>query len=121
MALIVLLILTENENFTKDVHEMVKLKVTFILFSSSSSSTNPNPIIVHLLFQPIKKLPPNVDRQLTGVSLGGFLVLVLTRTIQHHLNQLRDKYLHINSLAALANLSPKIANLHPYVSQALVR
>ncbi|VUZ41047.1 unnamed protein product [Hymenolepis diminuta] len=91
MALIVLLILTENENFAKDIHEM-----------------------------PVKKLPLNVDRQLTDVTLGGLLVLVLTRTIQHHLNQLRDKYLHINSLAALANLSPKIANLSPYVSQALV-
>uniref|UniRef100_A0A0R3T3F5 Dymeclin n=1 Tax=Rodentolepis nana TaxID=102285 RepID=A0A0R3T3F5_RODNA len=91
MALIVLLILTENENFAKDIHEM-----------------------------PVKKLPPSVDRQLTGVTLGGLLVLVLTRTIQHHLNQLRDKYLHINSLAALANLSPKITNLSPYISQALV-
>ncbi|KAH9283865.1 Dymeclin [Echinococcus granulosus] len=91
MALIVLLILTENENFAKDVHDI-----------------------------PVKKPPPNVERQLTGVSLGSLLVYVLTQTIRHHLNQLRDKYLHINSLAALANLSPKIANLHPYVSQALV-
>ncbi|KAM3188216.1 hypothetical protein ACTXT7_000714 [Hymenolepis weldensis] len=91
MALIVLLILTENENFTKDIHEM-----------------------------PVKKLPLNVDRQLTDVTLGGLLVLVLTRTIQYHLNQLRDKYLHINSLAALANLSPKIVNLSSYISQALV-
>ncbi|KAL5110268.1 Dymeclin [Taenia crassiceps] len=91
MALIVLLILTENEDFAKDVHDI-----------------------------PVKKPPPNVDRQLTGVSLGSLLVYVLIRTIRHHLNQLRDKYLHINSLAALANLSPKITNLHPYVSQALV-
>ncbi|VDM34073.1 unnamed protein product [Hydatigera taeniaeformis] len=91
MALIVLLILTENENFAKDVHEI-----------------------------PVKKPPPNADRQLTGVSLGSLLVHVLTRTIRHHLNQLRDKYLHINSLAALANLSPKITYLHSYVSQALV-
>ncbi|KAL5964420.1 Dymeclin [Taenia solium] len=90
MALIVLLILTENEDFAKDVHDI-----------------------------PVKKPPPNVDRQLTGVSVGSLLVYVLTRTIRHHLNQLRDKYLHINSLAALANLSPKITNLHPYVSQAL--
>ncbi|BHF66620.1 hypothetical protein SprV_0200964200 [Sparganum proliferum] len=91
MALIIILILTENERFVKDIHEM-----------------------------PVKKLPPMMDRQLTGVTLGGLLVLVLTRTIQHHLSQLKDKYLHINSLAALANLSPKIVNLHPYVSQALV-
>uniref|UniRef100_A0A0X3P105 Dymeclin n=1 Tax=Schistocephalus solidus TaxID=70667 RepID=A0A0X3P105_SCHSO len=91
MALIIILILTENERFVKDIHEM-----------------------------PVKKPPPMMDRQLTGVSLGSLLVLVLTRTIQHHLSQLKDKYLHINSLAALANLSPKIVNLHPYVSQALV-
>ncbi len=42
-----------------------------------------------VFFQTVKKLPQNIDRQLNGVSLGSLLVLVLTRTIQHHLSQLR--------------------------------
>uniref|UniRef100_A0A0R3VUF1 Dymeclin n=1 Tax=Taenia asiatica TaxID=60517 RepID=A0A0R3VUF1_TAEAS len=114
MALIVLLILTENEDFAKDVHDIVSMKSSL---GDAGGFLMPNK---SYYAQPVKKPPPNVDRQLTGVSVGSLLVYVLTRTIRHHLNQLRDKYLHINSLAALANLSPKITNLHPYVSQALV-
>uniref|UniRef100_A0A183SPL0 Dymeclin n=1 Tax=Schistocephalus solidus TaxID=70667 RepID=A0A183SPL0_SCHSO len=156
MALIIILILTENERFVKDIHEMAtedfscsflvtlwdshspRLFESVILLQNLStrrgvSNCSGQYAIVALLFicclshllfsaflQPVKKPPPMMDRQLTGVSLGSLLVLVLTRTIQHHLSQLKDKYLHINSLAALANLSPKIVNLHPYVSQALV-
>lgn len=33
---------------------------------------------------------------------------------------MRDKYLHTNCLAALANMSSQFRNLHPYVSQRLV-
>lgn len=34
--------------------------------------------------------------------------------------KMRDKYLHTNCLAALANMSSQFRNLHPYVSQRLV-
>lgn len=33
---------------------------------------------------------------------------------------MRDKYLHTNCLAALANMSGQFRSLHPYVSQRLV-
>lgn len=33
---------------------------------------------------------------------------------------MRDKYLHTNCLAALANMSGQFRNLHPYVAQRLV-
>lgn len=33
---------------------------------------------------------------------------------------MRDKYLHTNCLAALANMSSQFRSLHPYVSQRLV-
>lgn len=33
---------------------------------------------------------------------------------------MRDKYLHTNCLAALANMSSKFRSLHPYVSQRLI-
>jgi hypothetical protein len=32
---------------------------------------------------------------------------------------MRDKYLHTNCLAALANMSSKFNNLHPYVCQRI--
>lgn len=32
----------------------------------------------------------------------------------------KDRYLHTNCLATLANMSSKFANLHPYVCQRLV-
>lgn len=34
--------------------------------------------------------------------------------------KMRDKYLHTNCLAALANMSGQFRSLHPYVSQRLV-
>lgn len=60
------------------------------------------------------------ERALTEVSLGGLLVLVVIRTIQYNMLKMRDKYLHTNCLAALANMSSQFRNLHPYVSQRLV-
>ena len=33
----------------------------------------------------------------------------------------KDKYLHTNCLAALANMSSKFVNLHPYVCQRINR
>lgn len=60
------------------------------------------------------------ERALTEVTLGGLLVLVVIRTIQYNMLKMRDKYLHTNCLAALANMSSQFRNLHPYVSQRLV-
>ena len=34
--------------------------------------------------------------------------------------KMRDKYLHTNCLAALANMSGQFRSLHPYVAQRLV-
>jgi hypothetical protein len=41
---------------------------------------------------------------------------VVIRTIQYNMLKMRDKYLHTNCLAALANMSPKFRGLHPYVA-----
>lgn len=35
------------------------------------------------------------------------------------MTRMRDKYLHTNCLAALANMSAKFSNLHPYVCQRI--
>ena len=60
------------------------------------------------------------ERALSDVSLGGILILVVIRTIQYNMLKMRDKYLHTNCLAALANMSSQFKNLHPYVSQRIV-
>lgn len=60
------------------------------------------------------------ERALAEISLGGLLILVVIRTIQYNMLKMRDKYLHTNCLAALANMSSQFRDLHPYVSQRLV-
>lgn len=48
------------------------------------------------------------------------MILVVIRTIQYNMLKMRDKYLHTNCLAALANMSGQFRSLHPYVAQRLV-
>ncbi|XP_028418977.1 dymeclin-like [Dendronephthya gigantea] len=91
MALIVLLILSQDENFNKSVHEVV-----------------------------LPEVPWFTDRVVNNITLGGMLVLVVIRTIQYNMTKMRDKYLHTNCLAALANMSAQFHALHPYVTQRLV-
>ncbi|XP_063437698.1 dymeclin-like [Mytilus trossulus] len=91
MALIILLVLSEDEVFNKAVHEII-----------------------------LRDIPWFKDRHLTEISLGGLLIVVVIRTIQYNLTRMRDKYLHTNCLAALANMSAQFTDLHPYVSQRLI-
>ncbi|KDR21174.1 Dymeclin [Zootermopsis nevadensis] len=91
MSLIILLILSEDDLFNKTVHEMMLKGVTWY-----------------------------TERSISEISLGGLLVLVVIRTIQYNMLKMRDKYLHTNCLAALANMSSQFRSLHPYVSQRLV-
>ncbi|VDP88414.1 unnamed protein product [Echinostoma caproni] len=91
MALIIILILTENEKFGQEIHNSL---INWVDWSPS--------------------------RRLTSISRGSLIILVLIRTIRYHLNQLKDKYLHVNILAALANLSAKVKNLHPHVSDSFL-
>lgn len=91
MSLIILLILSEDEFFNKRVHEITLKGITWY-----------------------------TERSISEISLGGLLILVVIRTIQYNMLKMRDKYLHTNCLAALANMSSQFRNLHPYVSQRLV-
>lgn len=91
MSLILLLILSEDESFNKQIHQITLRNVTWY-----------------------------TEKYLSEISLGGLLVLVVIRTIQYNMLKTRDKYLHTNCLAALANMSSQFRNLHPYVSQRLV-
>ncbi|XP_015513933.2 dymeclin isoform X2 [Neodiprion pinetum] len=91
MSLIILLILSEDDTFNKNVHEIMLRGVTWY-----------------------------TERSISEISLGGLLVLVVIRTIQYNMLKMRDKYLHTNCLAALANMSAQFRSLHPYVSQRLL-
>lgn len=91
MSLIILLILSEDDSFNEVIHDLKLKNVTWYL-----------------------------ERALTDISLGGLLILIVIRTVQYNMLKMRDKYLHTNCLAALANMSAHFRNLHPYVSQRLV-
>ncbi|KAK9873979.1 hypothetical protein WA026_002330 [Henosepilachna vigintioctopunctata] len=91
MSLIVLLILSEDDTFNRTIH---KTKLKNIIWYT--------------------------ERALSDISLGGLLILIVIRTIQYNMLKMRDKYLHTNCLAALANMSSEFRDLHPYVSQRLV-
>ncbi|TWW66630.1 Dymeclin [Takifugu flavidus] len=92
MALIILLILTEDDTFNRSIHEVVLKNITWYS-----------------------------ERSLTEISLGSLLILVVIRTIQFNMTRTRDKYLHTNCLAALANMSAQFRSLHQYAAQRIIR
>lgn len=51
---------------------------------------------------------------------GDAFILVAIRVMHYNMNHTKDKYLHTNCLAMLANMSSKFVNLHPYVCQKLL-
>ncbi|KAK4319387.1 hypothetical protein Pmani_009670 [Petrolisthes manimaculis] len=91
MSLIILLILSEDDSFNKTIHDI-----------------------------PLKNITWYTERFISDISLGGLLILVVIRTITYNMTKMRDKYLHTNCLAALANMSSQFRTLHPYVCQRLV-
>nr|XP_049698841.1 dymeclin isoform X1 [Helicoverpa armigera] len=91
MSLIVLLILTEDDALIKNVHTIM-----------------------------LKNLTWYTERAISEISLGGLMVLVILRALQYNMVRVRDKYLHTNCLAAIANMSCEFRNLHPYVAQRLI-
>ncbi|XP_043952413.1 dymeclin isoform X2 [Gambusia affinis] len=91
MALIILLILTEDDAFNRSIHEVV-----------------------------LKNISWYTERSLTEISLGSLLILVVIRTIQFNMTRTRDKYLHTNCLAALANMSAQFRSLHQYAAQRII-
>ncbi|XP_017675248.1 PREDICTED: dymeclin isoform X2 [Lepidothrix coronata] len=91
MALIILLILTEDDGFNRSIHEVILKNITWY-----------------------------AERVLTEISLGSLLILVVIRTIQYNMTRTRDKYLHTNCLAALANMSAQFRCLHQYAAQRII-
>lgn len=75
---------------------------------------------IHEFPKVLKNIHWYTERSISEISLGGLLILVVIRTIQYNMLKMRDKYLHTNCLAALANMSGQFRSLHPYVAQRLV-
>lgn len=92
LSLIVILILSEDDFFCKLIHETM---VTGVEWAEP-------------------------DRPLGEISLGGLIALVFIRAIHRNTLKTRDRYLHTNCLAALANMSSCFKNLAPIVCQKLI-
>ncbi|NXE38052.1 DYM protein, partial [Ptilorrhoa leucosticta] len=90
MALIILLILTEDDGFNRSIHEVILKNITWYA------------------------------ECVLEISLGSLLILVVIRTILYNMTQTRDKYLHTNCLAALANMSAQFRSLHQYAAQRII-
>lgn len=59
------------------------------------------------------------ERNLPVMSLGSFLFLNLVRVLSINISSIRDRYLHNNCSAALANMSSEVKNLHSVPVQRL--
>ncbi|KAK6736777.1 hypothetical protein RB195_019463 [Necator americanus] len=92
LALIVMLILSEDDFFCKIIHETMIRDVDWL----------------------------ESDRPIREISLGGLCVMVFVRTIHKNAIRMRDRYLHTNCLAALANMSSCFKNLSPVVCQKII-
>ncbi|TPX39409.1 hypothetical protein SeLEV6574_g07232 [Synchytrium endobioticum] len=90
ILLIVILILTQDGSWNENVHQM--------------------------LISP----PSWFNTTVKSLSLGGFIMLILIKTIQVNLSQHKDMYFHVNCLAALANMSAKTVNMQSIVAQKLI-
>eukprot|EP00898_Chlorokybus_atmophyticus_P000736 jgi/Chlat1/1663/Chrsp127S01908 len=91
MLLIVCLILSQDASFNANIHKLM-----------------------------LNSVPWYKERQLSRISLGSLMVVVLIRTVKFNLSQLKDVYLHTNCLAALANMAPHVQQLNAYAAQRLV-
>lgn len=92
----------------------------FCVFPSLNPLRSDECEIQQLSSQILKNIHWYTERSISEISLGGLLILVVIRTIQYNMLKMRDKYLHTNCLAALANMSGQFRSLHPYVAQRLV-
>uniref|UniRef100_A0A914S166 Dymeclin n=1 Tax=Parascaris equorum TaxID=6256 RepID=A0A914S166_PAREQ len=92
LSLIVILILSEDDFFCKIVHETMIKNTSWY----------------------------QAERPVGEVSLGGLIILVFVRTIQLNTLKTRDRYLHTNCLAALANMSSSFKQLSSTVCQKLI-
>ncbi|XP_003740892.1 dymeclin [Galendromus occidentalis] len=91
MALIVLLILSEDDLFSQTLQDVTLHHVDWYS-----------------------------ERNVGDINLGSLFILVVIRTMHYNMTRARDRYLHTNCLAALANTSAHFSRMHPYAAQRMV-
>lgn len=91
MVLIIFIILSEQAQFNQAIHKII-----------------------------VKDVPWYKDRLINEITLGSLTTLILIRSFQYNTIRVKDKFLHSNLFATIANLSDHFQNLHPYVCQRLV-
>ncbi|XP_022665566.1 dymeclin-like [Varroa jacobsoni] len=91
MALIVLLILSEDDLFSQTLQDVTLPHVSWY-----------------------------TERNVSDITLGSLFILVVIRTMHYNMTRARDRYLHTNCLAALANTSAHFCRMHPYAAQRIV-
>lgn len=92
MMLIILLILSQDDCFNKTIHEVMLSKIPWY----------------------------NARTSISQISLGSLMVLIVINAMQINIAQMRDKYLHTNCLAALANMSSRFHSLHLQAAQKIM-
>lgn len=85
MALVILLILSEEDSWCLQVNEIVVSDIDALFYAENQATSV----------------------KLNGINLGSLILLTIVRMIQFNLSRVKDQYLHTNCLAALANMSSR--------------
>lgn len=98
----------------KNPHHMYMALIVILIFSQQEEFNS----VIHEL--PVENVSWYKEKNLNGISLGSLIVLIVLRTIQFNMARMRDKYLHTNCLASLANMASSFKFLHTFVTQKLI-
>lgn len=98
----------------KGSHHVYMVLIIFIILSEETQFNE----IIHKIT--IRGVPWYKDRVLNEISLGSLTALIIVRSFQYNTFRVKDKFLHTNLFATLANLSNHFHELHPYVCQRIV-
>lgn len=98
----------------KGSHHVYMVLIIFVILSEENSFNE----AIHRIT--VRGIPWYKDRVLSEISLGSLTVLMIIRSFQFNTFRIKDKFIHTNLFAILANLSNHFHNLHPYVCQRLI-
>lgn len=98
----------------KGSHHVYMVLIIFIIMSEETAFNEA------LYKISVRHVPWYTDRVLSDISLGSLTTLIMIRSFQFNTFRIKDRFLHTNLFATLANLSNHFADLHPYVCQRLI-
>lgn len=98
-------------NIDKGSHHVYMVLIIFIILSEEATFNEAVQKIT------LRNITWYKDRILTDISLANFTTLIIIRSFQYNTFRIKDKFLHTNLFATLANISNHFDHLHPYVCQ----